>query len=281
MKFFSTNAQVDRRSRHSMVAFLTNHFRYETMNSWNRATSYANCIKVHRLGLTSEQQNRAFDMQSVDYWDEIRFPIDEFTRDMDGRYTIGTNGRSSGYLVLYESRYESTGHKSYCRSCGQRNFKRVGPKLEGAELVIGQEILRSQNTWRPETYLGQSAIQAIALDESSKLEIIARLKRELDDCTLGNRCGRCSREGDQGRVNYAKEPKTLSTYPDRGIDHDIEFDEWSLGDLRNRVELVQTFDACCDEIRAVFIDLLEENEVIEETIMVPTKVHVLSPRAAA
>lgn len=281
MEFFAANSQVDRRSRNSMVAFLTNHFRYNTMNSWNQATSYANCIKVHRLGLTSEQQNRAFDMLSVDYWDEIRFPIDDFTRDMNGSYTIGTNGRSSGYLVLYESHYQSTGHKSYCRSCGQRNFKRVGLKLEGAELVIGQEILRSQNTWRPEAYLGQSAIQAIAMDDASKLEIIARLKRELIDCTLGNRCGACGREGEQGRINYTKEPKTLSTYPGRGIDHDRDFDGWSLSDLRDRVELVQTFDACCDDIRAMFIDLLEANEVVEETIMIPKKVHVLSPRTAA
>jgi hypothetical protein len=49
--FFKNN--VDRRSRSTMVSFLHGHRRYDTMNSWNRLTSYANIIKIHRLGLTS------------------------------------------------------------------------------------------------------------------------------------------------------------------------------------------------------------------------------------
>ena len=35
------------------------------------------------------------------------------------------NGRSGGYLVLYEGGIKPTGHRSYCRSCYQRNFKSV------------------------------------------------------------------------------------------------------------------------------------------------------------
>ena len=38
--------KVDRRSREQMVEFLAGHFRYNTMNSWNRGTSYANRVKV-------------------------------------------------------------------------------------------------------------------------------------------------------------------------------------------------------------------------------------------
>ena len=45
--------KVDRRSRSAMVDYLQGHERYNTMNSWNRLTSYANNIKIHRLGLSS------------------------------------------------------------------------------------------------------------------------------------------------------------------------------------------------------------------------------------
>jgi hypothetical protein len=116
---------VDLRSRDAMASFLARHYRYHTMNSWNRSTSYAHCIKIGRLGLNSTQAKRAYEMLETDFWDAIRFPIDDFTLEFAGRYTIGTNGRSGGYLVLYNSARELTGHQSYCRSCGQRNFKRV------------------------------------------------------------------------------------------------------------------------------------------------------------
>lgn len=114
--------KVDTRSRQSMIDFLTGHFRYNTMSSWNGLTSYANRVKFHHLGLTKNQQDKAWDMLDVNFWDEISYPIDDFTREMSGYYTISSNGRSGGYLVLMNSRYELTGYKSRCRSCGQCNF---------------------------------------------------------------------------------------------------------------------------------------------------------------
>ncbi|ABO59907.1 cysteine protease (plasmid) [Burkholderia vietnamiensis] len=273
---------VDRRSRKAMISFLENHERYNTLNSNNRSTSYAHCIKFHRLGLTSEQVDAAYKLLGVeDYWDHIDEPIANFTRAMHGDYTIGTNGRSGGYLVVYHSRYESTEHKSWCPSCGQRNFKRVARPLEGAEAIIGAEILRSNSAWFDKVYLGQSAIQALTLSDDEKLTLIARLKRELKDCTLGNRCGRCGAEGDRGRVNFAQSPRHLVTYSGRALDQDEDFTEWSIDQLRRRVELVTAFDQACDEIRSAFIDLLEEYTPVEKTVMVPKKVTVLEPRASA
>ncbi len=35
------------------------------------------------------------------------------------------NGRSNGYLVLYEGAQEPSGYKSYCTACGQRNYRPV------------------------------------------------------------------------------------------------------------------------------------------------------------
>ena len=138
--FFET--KVDMRSRKAMITFLTKHFRYDTMNSWNRSTSYAHCVKLNRLGLSKEQLDNAYEVLSTDFSDEISWPIQEFTREQNGCYTIGFNGRSSGYLVLYESRYEDTGHKSRCRSCGQLNFCKTFDPKEVAWLAEHVPCLR-------------------------------------------------------------------------------------------------------------------------------------------
>lgn len=39
MKYNKFAKKVDTRSRQAMAEFLTNHFRYYTMNSWNGSTS--------------------------------------------------------------------------------------------------------------------------------------------------------------------------------------------------------------------------------------------------
>lgn len=217
MSFFQK--KVDRRSKESMVQFLNDHFRYNTMNSWNGSTSYAHCIKLHRLGLTSEQLDKAYDVIRTDIWDELDVQIQDFVTQMHGAYTIGTNGRSSGYLVLYSSEWKSTGCKSYCRSCYQRNYQSCG-HTEG-----------------------------------------------------DNTCGACRATGEQGRVNYATPPRQLSV-SSVGIDDDRDFEDWSMEQLRARVNVVEAFDSACDDIRAAFLDMLEM-EVVEETIMVPEKRYVL------
>ena len=49
--------EADKRYRESMVKFLKNHFRYNTMNSWNRSTSYANNIKLHQIDKPEDIDN--------------------------------------------------------------------------------------------------------------------------------------------------------------------------------------------------------------------------------
>ena len=80
---------LDKRSKKAMIDFVAGHYRYNTMNSWNRSTSYAQNIKLHKLGLTSEQLNAAYSMLQAEFWDEIDQPIADFTSEMSGRYTIG------------------------------------------------------------------------------------------------------------------------------------------------------------------------------------------------
>jgi len=99
-KFFE---KVDLRSRKKMVEFLAGHFRYHTMNSWNGLMSYANNVKLTHLGLTREQLDIALDMYDIeDIHDSQRWLIEEFTKEHHG-YTVGFNGRSAGYLVLYRA----------------------------------------------------------------------------------------------------------------------------------------------------------------------------------
>lgn len=119
--FFET--PVDLRSRSAMQEFLQRHFRYFTGNSLNRSTSYAQCIKMNRLGLNREQFSRAWEILEIDFWGEIQYPIETFTRANGGAWTMCANGRSGGYLVLYRSALEDTGYRSWCPSRGQRNYQ--------------------------------------------------------------------------------------------------------------------------------------------------------------
>ncbi len=107
-------------TREEMIEFLRDHFRYNTMNSWNRSTSYARNVKLHRLGLTREQENRAFEIIQADgAYDKINVIIRAFGITNDYRYQIGFNGRSGGYLVLYQGGKKDLGYKTRCDNCGK------------------------------------------------------------------------------------------------------------------------------------------------------------------
>ena len=117
---------VDLRSRKEMTEYLQTHFRYDTMNAWNAATSYACNLKIYKLGLSPEIESKLYDMLQVqDFFDAQRELMDDFAQAHQYRWQVGMNGRSGGYLVLYEGGIKPSGHRSYCRSCYQRNFKSV------------------------------------------------------------------------------------------------------------------------------------------------------------
>ena len=62
--------KVDMRSREAMVAYLSGHFRYNTMNSWNQSTSYAHNVKAYNLGLSSEDIYKLYySIEDRDEWD--------------------------------------------------------------------------------------------------------------------------------------------------------------------------------------------------------------------
>lgn len=117
--------EVDTSSREAMIDFLVNHRRYNTMNSWNALTSYANNIKIHHLDVGKEVKDAFYNMLDAEAYGMADDVLDDFANRYDGKYQIGANGCSGGYLVLYNGFKKPLEYKSYCTECGQRNYKPV------------------------------------------------------------------------------------------------------------------------------------------------------------
>jgi len=98
--------------------YLRGHFRYEGC--------YANCVKLRRMGLPQDVETAAYDIIDSQEFDEF---VEEYLRNFaeQNRYYWQAlfSGRMGGYLVLHRGQLKSTGHKSYCRICGQRDFRSV------------------------------------------------------------------------------------------------------------------------------------------------------------
>ena len=118
--------KIDMRSRKKMTEYLKNHFRYFTANSWNRSTSYACNLKIYKLGLSREIENKLYEMtESQEFFDYLRDLLDEFNEQHNYRWQAGMNGRNGGYLVLYHGFCEPSQYRSHCTHCGQNNFSSV------------------------------------------------------------------------------------------------------------------------------------------------------------
>lgn len=103
--------EIDVKDIDAMRKFLSQHPRYYTMNSWNRLTSYAQNVKLYNLGLSSEQLDKAYDLilanDTFEFDVMVRDCIRQF--ETDTGYTAGFNGRSGGYLVMYDTMLKPTG----------------------------------------------------------------------------------------------------------------------------------------------------------------------------
>lgn len=118
--------KIDKRDRAEMTGYLENHFRYFTARSWNGSTSYANDVKLYNLGLPGEMEEKLLDMTGLqEFYDRLGDTIDLFARSHGYKWQAGFNGRSGGYLVLYQGGQKPSGYRSYCTSCGQRNYTSV------------------------------------------------------------------------------------------------------------------------------------------------------------
>lgn len=103
--FYKTN--VDIANTKSMWEFLANHFTYDTMNSWNGLRSIANNVKLYNLNLDGDWTNVIKYLTDASDCGGLQMLIDDeliaFDEEHYPNYRVGFNGRSNGYLVLYNS----------------------------------------------------------------------------------------------------------------------------------------------------------------------------------
>ena len=116
---------LSRMSRKEMIAFLSNHFRYSTMNSWNRGNSYANNVKLSGITFPSQEvEDRAYELVYTEQaFDDVHEVLKEFAERHGFIWQIGFNGRQSGYLVLYHGYVKKSDYKRICLECNQKNFR--------------------------------------------------------------------------------------------------------------------------------------------------------------
>jgi hypothetical protein len=91
---------IDITNDKQMFNFLKEHYEYYTMNSWNGLVSIANKVKLHSLGL-SGNWCVAYHLLNCGEYATILDMISNWEFEHP-TYKIGSNGRSEGYLVLYE-----------------------------------------------------------------------------------------------------------------------------------------------------------------------------------
>jgi hypothetical protein len=88
--------------RAKMIEFLRDHQRYWTANSWNISTSYSARVKIYDF-VPRTLQDQAWQMLEMqDVFDCINDRLATFEEEHGHR--ICFNGRSNGYLVLYNSK---------------------------------------------------------------------------------------------------------------------------------------------------------------------------------
>ena len=92
---------VDISNTKSMFNFLNEHFMYDTMNSWNGLKSIANNVKVYNLNLEGDEWEALAALERDNYF-AVNSMIEDWEYDHKG-YRVGFNGRSGGYLVLYNA----------------------------------------------------------------------------------------------------------------------------------------------------------------------------------
>jgi len=261
-----------------MIAYLTNHFRYYTGNSWNRSSSYAANVKIHRI-MPDDLDGYDF-LQTEEAFREGKDIIREFEERHKYEWQIFSNGRSSGYLVLYTGGMRPSGYKRHCIACGQQNYRRgVPPKpddLTDKEWECYQYVLFKHH-WVLDVYPNQEEIAKLGLSQERIHEIAKRAKEDVrKNGEVGvNVCGRCNAEGTL--QDYARTHMTTFSYPYKGVDDGEDFESWDTDSLKWRVDVVWDFDKTVEKAVKSFIDFVRSHKVVERQIMVPKTIHVAVP----
>ncbi len=110
------------KTKKPMIEFLVSHFRYDTMSSWNQSTSWAANVKIHRV-IPSNLQDKAYELIETDeFYDRINDILHEYSFNNNHSLQAGFNGRSSGYIVMYEGFVETKTIFTFERTQGGRDY---------------------------------------------------------------------------------------------------------------------------------------------------------------
>lgn len=260
------------RTKKEMIEYLSNHFRYHTLRSWNRMTSYAHNVKIYNLPWKSKDvESKAYDLASTAQAARtVQKHLDEFNCRTDYRYSIITNGRSGGYFVLVQSERTDSGYKSECPECGQLNYRFIPPDAGTLDNLIIRQLLKG---WTNETILREPAVVNFAATGDEKQKALIRLRPIYKDFSASASCGRCGYE--QREDLFAPVYQTSIRFA--GIDEGEDFDEWSKDELQTRVETVFLFDQTVRRTALDFVKFVETHRPEQairyrpetETIAVP------------
>jgi hypothetical protein len=189
MKKETGSADAPHIKRDEMIAFLRGHFRYYTMNSWNRSKSYARNVKIYRLGLTHELEMKAYDfIETPGALEDITQIMHDFDENHDHVWQAGFNGRSGGYIVLYKGFKELDTHtKTICNHCGIRTgyAEEMQCKVRGCSGTL-KKI--SRPVYRIGVYPGKDVDMDEDFEEWSddaleeRYDLVKEFDQMVDDC---------------------------------------------------------------------------------------------------
>ena len=174
--------------RDRWIKYLSEHFRYDTMNSWNRSTSYARNVKIHKLSMDAETRDRAYELLDVPgAFAEVNALIEAFERKHDWRWHAGFNGRSGGYLVLYQGGRKETDYKSRCSYCGKLTWYETvqSCRMDGCEGTL--EIL-VEPVFQTFAYPGKATDQDADFSEWTDEDLRERVRLVRDFDRLCDAC---------------------------------------------------------------------------------------------
>lgn len=131
---------IDITNAKQMFEFINGHFKYWTMNSWNNLSSIANNVKVYNLKLDGKWDTAlrylTSDNDIGDLQVEINCRLKDWEADHKG-YALGFNGRSGGYLVMYNE-----------EPSGRVNFRTILPyDLDGFDNYEEWKAYLKDNGW--------------------------------------------------------------------------------------------------------------------------------------
>ena len=173
-----------------MFEFITGHFTYDTMNSWNRLESIANNVKLYNLHLDGDWSNAMgylFDEYDIGgLQEEISDMIKDWEYWHPG-YSLGFNGRSGGYLVIYNKERD-----------GRVNFRSILP-----ESISGFETYKDWKEYVKDYNENVSDYKSILQETTRVIQDFDKLCDELRD--LVNEYSKLDYQADRKEFELANE----------------------------------------------------------------------------